>query len=175
MNRQPTARSGVKTRFCQLNPRPPIGFASLLQCSRDRRPGHTREHRLPSQHCLPVCRAERAKHDVRSQSKTFCSCPPPFRRFVRAKRRATHEELENGWRQKKQDQQTFHSREFRTNPRKDSSPLAKASPLPLYRFSIGRLKKNSARQVWHPTLHHRWFQGWTRRYPKRGRWSSCKW
>src|SRR5882757_9867141 len=135
----------MKTRSCPLNPRPPIGSASLLQCSLDRRPGHTREHRLPSQHRLAVCRAERAKHDLRSRSKTFCSCPLPFRLFVRAKRRAIHEELENGQRQKRQDQQTYHSRESRMNPRKGSSPLAKANPLPLYKFSIGRLKKNSAR------------------------------
>src|ERR1700723_1167803 len=145
MNRQPTARSGVKTRFCLLNPRPPIGFASLLQCSRDRRPGHTREHRPPSPHRLAVCRAEPAKHDLRSRSKTFRFCPPPFRLFVRAKHRASHEELENGSSQKRQDQQTFHSREFPMNPRKGSSPLEKANPLPFYRFSIGHLKTNSAR------------------------------
>src|SRR6266478_2616864 len=174
MNQQPTSRSRVKTRSSQLNPRPPIGSASLLQCSLDRRPGHTREHRLPSRHRLAVCRAERAKHDLRSQSKTFRSCPPPFLLFVRAKRRAIHEELENGSRQKRQDQQTFHSREFRMNPRKGSSPLAKAIPLPSYRFSIGHLKKNSAREVWQTTLHRRGIQGWMRRYSKRGRWSSCK-
>src|SRR6267142_2212193 len=135
----------MKTRSCPLNPRQPIGCASLLKCSRDNRPGHTPEHRLPAQRRLAVCRVERGKHDLRSRSKTFRSCPPPFRLFVRAKRRALHEELENGWRQKRQDQQTFHSREFRMNPRKGSSPLAKANPLPLYRFSIGRLKENSAR------------------------------
>src|ERR1700733_1119556 len=145
MNKKPTSRSRVKTRSCPPNPRPPIGSASLLQCSRDHRRGHTRECRLPSQHRLAVCHAERAKHDVRSQSKTFRSCPPPFRGFVRAKRRATHEELESDQRQKRQDLQTFHPREFRMNPRKGSSPLGKANLLPPYRFSIVRLKKNSGR------------------------------
>src|SRR4029077_3299659 len=145
MDQQPTTRSLVKTKSCPLNPRPPIGCASLLQCSRDHRPGHTLEHRLPAQRRLAVCRVERAKHGLRSRSKTFRPCPPPFRLFVRAKRRAIHEEFENGQRQKRQDQKTFHSRVFRMNPRKGSSPLAKANRLPLYRFSIGRLKENSAR------------------------------
>src|SRR5262249_23293113 len=104
------------TRSCPLNPRPPIGSASLLQCSRDHRRVRIHAHQRRLLHLPPSCcdSVEALCWPLRSTASRFCLLQ--FRILVRAGTQVllwVHAHAHHGG---KRDLRPFLSTGFSLNP-----------------------------------------------------------